>query len=286
MMKSFYLLLCFSQLFAQNAKLNDLILNREVGSFTNPQSISGNSFGEIFILADEKIFKLNSEGETIDSIGGIGWSELNFNGSNDICATFPLYIFVTEKNNRRIQKIDKNFYSSFIIDATGLNIETESDFEPIATAISAQQEIFMLEKNIPSLVKLNSNLEFVKEIAGKNNYSQLLQNPKDIVSFGENLIAVLDLNFCFVFDWAGNLISKFKTPSNSQTISSFGKNILITTKNEILALATNGELIFKTEKIIGVKEKINFKDVYFNGECFFILTETKLLVAEVVRFEK
>ena len=205
------LFLIFTPTRAQNQK-STWVVNREIKHFKNAISISGNNSNEIFVLDDgnEMLYKFSGEGELLDSVGGKGWSELNFNGAKDVSATFPLSIFITEENNRRIQKLDRNFSLSTIINYEVAKREDESKFKPIASTLSNQGELFVIEADYPSLLKFNANDNFEKEIAGKNIHSQLLQIPIDIVYLENETIAVLEENKIFIFDRLGNLLRKLK----------------------------------------------------------------------------
>ena len=85
-----------------------------IGVFDEASAISINATGFIFVAdkATNMIYKLDTLGKALVSIGGYGWQTASFDEPVDIFSS-TLDVFVSDKNNHRIQRFDKdlNFVS-------------------------------------------------------------------------------------------------------------------------------------------------------------------------------
>ena len=85
------------------------ILNGTIGNFRNASSFYVTSAGFIYVtdISSDEIIKIDTLGNKLKDAGGYGWTESTFDYPSDVFAT-PLNVYVSDKNNHRIERFDKN----------------------------------------------------------------------------------------------------------------------------------------------------------------------------------
>ena len=93
-------------------------------------------------LGRHRLLVLDGSGARIDSVGVRGRSDYRFDGPADVDATNGLQVFVTDRNNARIQRFDRRLsYLSTISPATQSS-SGAGFFRPGPVAVNAFGEIF------------------------------------------------------------------------------------------------------------------------------------------------
>jgi len=239
--KILLVLLSFSILFtAKNQYAQTLIFSNQIGTFTSAKSFSINSAGYIFISDStlNEIIKLDTLGNVVKTIGGYGWNDSSFDDPADVFAT-TLNIYVSDKNNNRIQIFDKdlNFISQF---STQNSTDTRYIFAyPTCSAVSTQGDLFILDSDNRRILKFNSRNEFQTEIGGFDAGSYSLSNPLNFTISSSGKILVVDLPSIVMFDQFGNGIRKIPLPLSPSNINSVFQIISVNNKNKISLFSTS-----------------------------------------------
>jgi hypothetical protein len=219
-----------------------LIFSHQIGTFTSAKSFSINSAGYIFISDStlNEIIKLDTLGNIVKTIGGYGWNDSSFDDPADVFAT-TLNIYVSDKNNNRIQIFDKdlNFISQF---STQNSTDTRYIFAyPTCSAVSTQGDLFILDSDNRRILKFNSRNEFQTEIGGFDAGSYSLSNPRNFTITSSGKILVVDPPSIVMFDQFGNGIKKISLPLSPSNINSVFQIISVNNKNKI-SLFSSSEL--------------------------------------------
>ena len=260
----------------------------KMGNFEGASAFFITPVGFIFISDAERneISKYDTSGRKIISIGGYGWQESSFDDPADIFAT-TLDVYVTDKNNNRIQIFDKdlNYLSSF----TSKPYEsTEYQFAyPISCATSNQGDLFILDSDNSRLLKFNLTGDFLTDIGGIDAGEYTLNNPYKLAISSDSKIYISDSNQIIVFDLFGNGLLKFKTSLDNP-------NINIT--NDYLSANDNNKIIIinlkNPSKVIieFTGEKYALEDDIVEASLFnnklFILTDHSILKYKLPNNEK
>jgi len=179
------------------------------GEFENASSFYINPAGYFFVTDTDtdEIYVLDTLGNMIHSIGGYGWSESAFDTPVDIFAD-ALTIFVSDKNNHRIQRFDKNLNFIFEVSTRDSEIEEERFGYPLSAVTSNLGDIFILDSENSRILKFDLFGNFIQNFGGYDYGSYSLQQPKQLAVSMQNNIFVIDNNQIVIFDAYGNGIGK------------------------------------------------------------------------------
>lgn len=165
-------------------------------SFGNISAIDATENNMIYV-ADrrfDRIIRLDSEGNRIDSLGGTGSGMYQFDGILGFDASNGMKLFVADRYNQRIQIFDRRLQY-----LTSLN-RTESrsgnlTFEPIAIAVDRMDQAYFFDDLSKTIFKFNFRGEFDKQIYVKKD--------EEIV---DNVLLRIDENFLYLYQENSNNI--------------------------------------------------------------------------------
>lgn len=275
------LLLSFSfSLFAQT-----LVYNGDIGNFQSASSFCITP-GGFFYIADKgknEIIKLDTLNKVKQSIGGYGWGNSAFDEPVDIFAT-DLRVYVTDKNNNRVQVFDKDLNFLFLI-KTDNNTNLLEGFQyPTSCATSIQGDIYILDSENTRIIKYNSSGNFLLQFGNYISGDFTLENPTKIALSPDSKIFILDDGFLNVFDQYGMGLIKIKSNFEASNINITFNNLLLNSsdslyyqnlKNPISRFANITPENFLEDEII-------VEAIIFNKNLY-ILTETKILIYKIIK---
>lgn len=183
----------------------DFSFNFSLGKFSSASSFYLNSAGFLFITdsGTDKVYKYDSLGTYIQETGGYGWGEAAFDDPVDVFAT-TLNVYVSDKNNHRIQRFDKdlNFISEL---STRENDRSEERFGfPLGCVTSGQGDLFILDSENKRVLKFDLFGNFIQTLGGIDAGIYTLSNPTKLAVSPGNQVFVLDDQKIVVFDNYGN----------------------------------------------------------------------------------
>lgn len=274
------LLITFGNSFGQTA-----IALRQIGEFSTAASFSINPAGFLFVSDSTKneIIKLDTLGNVIKSVGGYGWQESSFDNPVDVYAT-TLNIYVSDKNNNRIQIFDKdlNFLSQF---RTQNLSNTDYSFNyPACSGVSNQGDFFILDSDNKRILKFNSRGDFQMALGSYDAGSFAFSNPKSFAISGSEKILVVDASSILIFDQFGSGIRKFKLPFVPQNINSTFQKITISSKTQVAVLdnssVESGNLNPMTFNPVLSYEII---DALFFNNNLYVLTKNSIHIFQTIK---
>lgn len=170
-------------LFAQekNPKLEELY-----SGLNNPTSIYATQ-QHIFVVESGKhrVLKLDHSGELLETVGGLGNGDYQFDTPTDIDATNGLKIYVSDYRNNRIQIFDRRFQFLTSIkreQSTGIN----RAIRPTQIAVNKFGELFYYDEASKSIIRIDEqgNQLYTFPISGE------IKSVSDIQSVNRSLYIV------------------------------------------------------------------------------------------------
>ena len=253
---------------------------RSIGKFESASAFYINSTGRLFITDDvtNEVYKLDTLGQVIESIGGYGWDENAFDDPVDIFAD-PLKVLVTDKNNNRIQKFDKDLNYIAQIYTKESDSESEQFGYPLSAVTSNLGDVFILDSENKRILKFDPFGKFSQTIGGYDYGKFALNNPKKLAISMSNNIYVIDDNNIYVYDNYGTGIGSF--PANDEMISIriiFNWLALNSTDKVYLVDLRSKDKILNNVILSGIDIKDNIVSSLMFNSKLYILTKNKILI--------
>jgi DNA-binding beta-propeller fold protein YncE len=266
------LLILFNSLFAQS-----ILFQEKIGKFENASAFTFTPSGYFFVtdFSTNEIIKLDTLGTIKESIGGYGWNSSTFDEPIDVFAT-DLRVYVTDKNNNRIQVFDKDLNYLFLIKTDSQSDDISSFQYPTSCATSIQGDIYVLDSDNTRVMKFNSEGTFLLEFGNYDSADFMLSTPTKLALSQDSKIFVIDEKSLFVYDQYGMGLLKLNTKTTPQNINITFNNLVVNTPDSLYYL--NLEKINSNPKNITPKNldsKI-IESILFNKNLY-ILTETTIL---------
>jgi len=255
------------------------------GKFQKASSFHLNSAGFVYITdsGTDKLYKYDTLGTLIKETGGHGWTEETFDDPVDVFAT-TLNVYVTDKNNHRIQNFDKdlNFISEL---STRENENSDERFGyPLACEVSTLGDLFILDSENKRVIKSDLFGNFLQNFGGMDAGNFSLNNPtKMAVSPSINTFVVDDSDIV-VFDNYGNGLAVIETGLNLKGLKIIYSILTTNTESEIYFADLNSEK-FELKKInlAALDYKPEFVTEIMQKNKLYILTEKEILVFSSVK---
>lgn len=208
------------------------IYNGSIGNFTEASSFAINSLGYIYVTdaSENTVIQLDTLGNVIKSIGGYGWDAAAFDEPVDVFAG-TLNIYVTDKNNDRIQMFDKDL--NFLSQLKGDSGTEERFAYPLGAVIGPQGDLFVLDSDNSRILKYDLNGNFQLEIGGNDAGEFMLSNPKHFDISPYSRLYVVDDEQVLVFDQFGNGQIKIAPTIEIENLTIFNKTVLINNQTEV-----------------------------------------------------
>jgi len=277
-----YLLFFISAIYTPAQNLNYI---GSFGKFSNANSFSINPAGIIFAADNEKneIYKIDTLGITLKSIGGYGWGESAFDDPADIFAT-TLNIYVTDRNNHRVQIFDKdlNYLSQF---KTNESENENLQFAyPSCASVSNQGDLYILDSDNTRILKYGLSGNFLQQIGGNDAGEYSLSNPINFAISDDGKLFVIDNDKIFVFDQYGTGLAKIEMGIEAYNLSIGRNKILLNSVDQIKIIdfnnPQNGFKIFDSAQLqidSPIKEAIifNYKLYVLTGSTIHVYNFSK-----------
>lgn len=252
---------------------------QKFGSFQNAASFS-HLDGGFFVILDKgtsEVLKIDYEGNVLKRIGGTGWDDYTFDNPTDLSASM-LRIYITDRNNSRIQVYDYELNFLFSLDSKNLAPAKGAFRYPVSAAASPYGDLYIADSDNKQIIKFNSKWEYVSSFAG-NEYGRF-------AAAAPAKIAVDSKSNVFLLD--GKRIIQYDQFGNGKDIIEAGENIInIRTFNNLL-LIVYGESLGILDLAGSAGKRIPFSlfaplegkrvvDVIQAGDKTFFLTENSIV---------
>ena len=210
------------------------VFEGQIGSFRNASSFCITSAGFFYVTdkTSDEVFRLDTLGNKLQDTGGYGWTESTFDQPVDVFAT-PLNVYVSDKNNHRIQRFDKNLnFISQLYTRNDPNTDERFGF-PLSCVTSNQGDMYILDSENKRIIKFNTFGQFVQDFGGFDAGAYALSDPKKMAVSPNNDIYVLDDKKLIIFDQYGNGLRMISLNENFNDINITGNNLTLTSDSLI-----------------------------------------------------
>ncbi len=256
------------------------VVRSSVEIFESARSLTVAPNGELYCIDGKRntVYHLSGDGTVLNTIGGQGWGQHEFDAPTDVTSTFLLEVFVTDYNNRRIQRYDRDLHFVQTYDESTLP-QSIGRFQPYASAVSRHGELFIVEKDGKRILKLNRRNQLEAEFGTFRDGIGALEQPVDIAVTPADEVVVLDRRKIAWFDIFGNVMRTIPLDNRDwNSIHATDGFFVVTSSSEIVIIATDGRVrrSVTAGAIIGLPAQAKFNDAAIVGEYLFILTGTAL----------
>jgi len=270
--------ICFL-LVSISLKAQKLVELERIGSFQHASSFGRIASGSFYILdkGTSEIIKTDSAGNVQKRIGGIGWDEYTFDNPTDICVT-QLKIYVTDKNNSRIQVYDADLNFLFSLDPKNFTLAKSIFKYPVSAAVSHFGDLYVADTDNKQILKFNANWEFAGAFGNFSYGKYAINSPVKLVTDNNSNLFVLDGKKLIIYDQYGNGISingLAELPLNLQ----YSEGTIQILFHNYLYTALPGEDLHIPMEF----RKYNFsfeepvKEVFLKGGFFYLLTDNSII---------
>lgn len=184
--------------------------------FNHPQAVALSVDGLVYVVdsGNNRLQIFSNRGQFLRTIGGFGFEADQFDNPTDIWTRSLINIYVSDYNNRRIQRYDRrlNFISSLTSNEAD---DPAVQFEEVRScALNSNNDLFILEHGENKIVKINRRGEKERSFGTYESGEGELQEPRqlDIVNHRFLLVSDAAARAVFVFDFFGNFIRRITNP--------------------------------------------------------------------------
>jgi DNA-binding beta-propeller fold protein YncE len=250
------------------------------GKFISASSFYINSTGFIYVTDTntDEVYALDTLGNLKLKIGGFGYRESAFDDPVDVFAD-ALKLYISDKNNNRIQRLDKNMNFNFQIYTRESDNEAERFGYPLSAVMSNQGDVFILDSENSRIVQFDIFGNFIRNFGGYDYGNFALQNPKQLAVSMTNNIFVIDGNEILIFDQYGNSITKVSGPEDFISIRIiFNWMTLSTDKKIYIANLRIPEISLKEVLLEDLPLDTKIVSSLIFNDKLYLLTKKEILV--------
>ncbi len=203
---------------AQSFKALQRINLTEAGDslLLSPMAIDISPEQKVYVVdtGHNRIVVMDIRGKVVRTIGGFGFDEEQFDEPRDIWSRSVVDIFVSDYNNRRLQRFDRQLnFLSFLEANSALSEELQFDYAA-SCAVSSQNELFLLSRNQDKVIKYNRNGDAEYAFGYLESASAELNEPQQIDIWRGDRLLVSNSgdSSVIVYDFFGNLVRRISSP--------------------------------------------------------------------------
>jgi hypothetical protein len=243
------------------------------GEFSDAASFSVNAAG-IFYISDtgsDEIYKYDTLGTFIKEAGGFGWDNNSFDD--------PVDIFVSDKNNHRIQQYDKDLnYISQLSTRDSRNNDEVFGY-PLSCATSLQGDLYILDSENNRVIKFDLFGNFIQNFGGYDAGDFSLEKPVKLAVSPVNNIYVLDKSRIIVFDQYGNGTESIHLGDSFKNLNIVFNKLTVNSDSEIfISVLNSADKALSKLTLMGIDEKPEIISSLIYNNRLYILTPNEILV--------
>jgi len=281
-----YLILLTILLFTGNfTEAQSFVYERSFGNFKSAVSFYINPAGIFFVTDNvtDEVYELDTLGNVIKFIGGYGWDIYTFDDPVDVFAD-ALRVLVSDKNNHRIQRFDKNLNFIFQFSTHESDNEDERFGYPLSAVVSNLGDVFILDSENTRVLKFDLFGHFIQTIGGYDYGAYSLSDPKQLSISMKNNLYVIDGDKIFVYDNYGTGLEIINTGKKLKSIRIIFNWMTVNTHNQIFITNLNSATLELNPVIFNnseIRTKI-ISSLFFNGKLY-VLTPNEIKVYSPIK---
>jgi len=157
-----------------------------------PTGIDVDSYGNIYILDDDIVYKYDQHGNLVNKWGGYGKKDGLLSGSSKIAIDNDNNVYITDKSNYRIQKFTSE---GMFLKKWGTKGAGNGEFQYLnCMTIDHNNFIYVSEADNNRIQKFTPNGEFIMSLGSTGNHSGLFNNPNGLCVNSTGQLFVVDTN--------------------------------------------------------------------------------------------
>jgi len=190
-----------------------------------------------------------------------------------------LKVFVTDKNNHRIQRFDKNLNFIFQFYTRDSDIEEERFGYPLSAVTSNLGDVFILDSENNRILKFDLFGNYLMSIGGYDYGRYFLHDPKQLAISMRNNIYVLDGKEIYIYDNYGTAIGDIEIPEEMRSIRIIFQWLTINSDKKIYISNLNSKERELIEAILnGYDNEFEIvSSLVFNAKLY-VLTPKNILI--------
>lgn|GEM_PF-635111 len=262
------IIFCATTIFAQNKSVGPEVI------YTNLKKPTSIYVTQDFIFVVEsgrnRVIKLNHLGDIVETIGGLGSGDYQFDTPIDIDATNGLKVYVSDNRNNRIQIFDRRFQYLTTLRRYP-RARSSRPIRPTHLSVNNFNELFFYDNDSNSIIS-------VDDLGNKRDEFQIpsvIKEVSDLQLMGKDLY-ILDLKSkqYHLLAYNGVQVRSFPLEGAIQLfVDKKGEEWLISASGIRNSRGTKDDILFPEDLVI--------KDVVKMNGQFYILTDKSVLTIQV-----
>lgn len=272
--------LCIFILLNLQLTAQEFSFDHNFGKFINASSFVINSSGHIYVVdsGSNEIFKLDTTGAQLQFAGGFGWDNGSFDYPVDVFAT-SLSVYVSDKNNHRIQRFDKDLNFISLLNTRENDNNDEQFGYPVGCVTSGQGDLFILDAENKRIIKFDLFGNFIQNFGGFDYGVYSLNKPVSMAVSSANTLFILDDSSMIIFDQFGNGIYKKKLEQPFRNIRIMFNNLTLSSKDNVYYCDLNKEELKLNKLLLPEYEgELNIVSSIFFNSRLYVLTPKQIIV--------
>ncbi len=270
---------------AQNQPV--LVESYRFGDFTSANAIALDQFGHIYVSDGEActVSLFNLKGMKEMEVGSPGWKETQFYNPMGIDATLGIAIYVADRDNHRIMRLDRNLiYQSSFTTKTDPTREVEFGF-PLDVVNTEFEELFILDGENQRVLSVTGFDMISNTFGGIESGRGRLQDPIAMCTDGRKTLYILERERIVAFDIFGNFKFDFGSGelNEARGITMSGEQVLAVTAESIVLFSAEGahtQTWDQTSMVFSSPVK-EFRDAALIGKFLLLLTDENVIIFPV-----
>ncbi len=245
-----FISICPAQEFREVARIGQN--GQQAGQFNQPTALDVTAEGALIIVdsGNNRLQIFDARGRLQKTVGGFGFNYGQLNAPRDLWARLVINIYVSDFNNQRLVRYDRNF--RFLSDLKSQDSwDEEFQFAEVSScAINSQNDLFLLDHSEQKIIKFN-RLGSPERIFGTyESGGGELEDARqlDILSNKYLLISDAGRQSVLVYDFFGTFIkeisdSSFKAPAGLAVDDKGGIYLADPAARKIFYIAADGQAV-------------------------------------------
>ena len=211
--------LCPAQEFREIARIGGS--GQEAGQFNQPAALDVTAEGMLIVVdsGNNRLQVFDQRGNLQRTVGGFGFNYEQLNAPKDVWARMLINIYVSDFNNQRLVRYDRNF--RFLSDLKYQDSwDDQFQFAEVSScAINSQNDLFLLDYSEQKIIKFNRTDTPERTFGAYESGAGELQDARqlDILNNKYLLISDAGRQSLLIYDFFGTFVreiadSAFKSP--------------------------------------------------------------------------
>lgn len=192
-----------------NAQSYTFMQNIGTGEFDGPTKLDIGPDGHLYIIdeGNDRIVKMSTSGEVLDSWGEFGFSDGEFDDPNGIDVDQNGNVYVADRGKNEVQKFDAAGNHLLTIETSG---QPDGDFStPNDVALDTEGNIFVLEDGNLRVQKLDNDGNYITDWAVTGTEGSFLYTMTTIAIDAHDNVYVIDGQEIKKYDNDGNFLNSW-----------------------------------------------------------------------------